>query len=64
MPNIDNKGWGFPTLSKKAHFFNSGEAISLCGKWMFTGVRIDEWHEHPENCATCMKKRKKQEGEK
>ncbi|STI84314.1 Uncharacterised protein [Escherichia coli] len=25
MSNIDNKGWGFPALSKKAHFFNSGK---------------------------------------
>ncbi|HDT4814095.1 TPA: hypothetical protein QHO54_001054 [Klebsiella aerogenes] len=58
MANIDTKGWGFPALAKKAHYFDAGSVISLCGKWAFTGIRFDEWHEHPDNCTTCMRKRK------
>ena len=58
---IESKGWGFPGLSKKAHYFNAGDSISLCGEWMFSGIRFDEMHEHPDNCKMCMKKREKQE---
>ncbi|HFD3847235.1 TPA: hypothetical protein ACF3R9_003713 [Serratia marcescens] len=25
--------------------------------WLFTGVLFDEHHDHPENCAVCMRKR-------
>ncbi|HHL0958982.1 TPA: hypothetical protein ACQVH3_003732 [Serratia marcescens] len=51
------QGWGFPALAKKAHYFADGSSTSLCGKWLFTGVLFDEHHDHPENCAVCMRKR-------
>lgn len=61
MANINIQGWGFPALANKAHYFSSGDATSLCNKWMFTGPRVDGMHDHPDNCVVCMKKRKKQQ---
>ncbi|HCU0428868.1 hypothetical protein I5Q42_06125 [Serratia marcescens] len=55
----NDQGWGFPYLAKKAHYFANGSATSLCGKWLFTGIRIDEHHDHPDNCSACMRKRAK-----
>ncbi|HEJ7134750.1 TPA: hypothetical protein SMF84_001419 [Serratia marcescens] len=52
-----DKGWGFPALAKKAHYFTDDSPTSLCGKWLFTGIRIDEYHDHHDNCAVCMRKR-------
>lgn len=52
------KGWGFPASSKKAHYFN-GEARSLCGGWLFTGMLEDNNHRSLDNCKSCMKKRDK-----
>lgn len=54
----NEKGWGFPLRSKKAHYFNN-ELVSLCGKWMFTGKLEDDKHNSPDNCKICMKKREK-----
>lgn len=58
--SVNTKGWGFPALAKKAHYFNAGKAESLCNKWMFTGPRVDEMHDHADNCLACMKKHKQQ----
>lgn len=55
------KGWGFPYLAKKAHYYNQGDSTSLCGKWMYTGERVDSMHDHKDNCVSCMKKRNAQE---
>lgn len=60
MPRLE-KGWGFPYLAKKAHYFDSESMTSLCGKWMFTGARVDEFHQHDENCVACMRRREKLE---
>lgn len=51
------KGWGFPMLSKKAHYFEGG--MSLCRKWMFGGELEDDRHEHKQNCMACRKKLEK-----
>lgn len=58
MPRLE-KGWGFPYLAKKAHYFDSESMTSLCGKWMYTGARVDEFHQHDENCVACMRMREK-----
>jgi len=48
-------GWGWPLLSKKAHFFEQGR--SLCGKWMFTGrLEPASGGRGPDDCATCYRK--------
>ena len=50
----ESKGWGFPMLSKKAHYFIG--SMSLCRRWMFTGELEDSQHSHPDNCQACCKK--------
>lgn len=50
------KGWGWPSNSKKAHYFVNGRA--LCGKWMFFGT-VDDANagsKGGDDCATCRKK--------
>lgn len=54
-----NKGWGFPGLAKKAHYFEDDNSTSLCGKWWYMGTRHDDDHDHKMNCTTCMRKRLK-----
>jgi hypothetical protein len=51
------KGWGWPGLSKKAHYFVDGRA--LCGKWLFFGPIEDvtSTAKGPDDCAACHKKR-------
>lgn len=58
MSEKQKKGWGFPGLSRKAHYFDN-DAICLCEKWMFIGDLYDDKHDNPDNCKTCMKKRDK-----
>lgn len=31
-------GWKWPGNSRKAHYFLSGEVISLCGTWWYSGT--------------------------
>lgn len=53
-------GWGWPLLSKKAHYFV--EARSLCGRWMYTGELTDnQGAKSPDDCAACTKKLAKQQ---
>ena len=48
------KGWGWPALSKKAHYFTDGR--SLCGKWLFWG-QLEEGNDgSPDNCAQCKRR--------
>ncbi|TBU96842.1 hypothetical protein DNJ95_14695 [Stutzerimonas kirkiae] len=49
------RGWGFPALARKAHYFVNG--TSLCRGWWFTGELVDQGHALPDNCATCMRLR-------
>ena len=58
MPTLE-QGWGFPYLAKKGHYFTENSMTSLCGKWIFTGARVDCFHDDEENCLTCMRKRGK-----
>ena len=52
--HIWTEGWGFPYLSKKAHWFI--ESRSLCGKWMYMGVLHPDLFESPDDCAACRRK--------
>jgi hypothetical protein len=49
----EKRGWGWPLLSRKAHYFIG--AMSLCRKWMYTGSIFDTDHNSPDNCKACMK---------
>ncbi|EKN4689613.1 hypothetical protein ABF236_003407 [Yersinia ruckeri] len=55
--NIKDRGWSSPERAKKAHYFRATETISICGKWMFSGVRFDTDHENKDNCKSCIKLR-------
>jgi hypothetical protein len=57
------QGWGWPGNSRKAHYFLDGELISLCGKWMFAGVRHDTMHASPDNCIACRRRREKHDAD-
>ena len=45
------EGWGFPGLSRKAHYFRG--ARSLCRKWMFTGHLEPDTGTSADDCAAC-----------
>jgi len=49
-------GWGFPLLARKAHYFEAGEIVSACGKWMFSGVRDNVPEKSSSDCVACRKK--------
>ena len=51
-------GWARPINSRKWHWFASGSARSVCGRWLFFGKRRDPAADHhPENCAACRRKK-------
>jgi hypothetical protein len=53
------KGWAFLTGSKKAHYFND-DMFSLCRKYGFYFGEADDTNDdHKDNCAECVKKKKK-----
>jgi len=51
------EGWGFPLLSKKAHYFVDGRA--LCGKWWFGGELEQGNNDSSDNCKECVRRFKK-----
>jgi len=52
-PNKTNEGWGWPSNSKKAHYFREGRA--LCGKWLFLGKLEQGNDDSLDNCTACKK---------
>jgi len=50
------RGWGWPQLSKKPHYFVDGQ--SLCGRWMFFGEVSDKdaSEKGPDDCAQCRRR--------
>jgi hypothetical protein len=48
------KGWGWPQISRKAHYFEGGR--SLCGKMLYTGLLEQGNDESQDNCAECKKR--------
>jgi hypothetical protein len=57
-------GWGWPGLSRKAHYFVGSR--SLCGRWMYTGRRLagPEAKPSPDDCKECGRRLAKTRGEK
>ena len=53
---VPRKGWAWPGLSKKAHYFY--DARSLCNRWAFSGPVDDEGADTkgPDDCAVCRKR--------
>jgi len=48
------KGWGFPSNSKKAHYFVNG--MSLCHKYGFYRGDLEDFNdESNDNCTACKK---------
>lgn len=48
------KGWGWPSLAKKAHYFIDG--TSICGRWMYMGTINDTETSGPDDCAECKRR--------
>ena len=47
-------GWGFPANARKRHFFTQGAAVSLCGRWLFLGLRApDPGQATRDDCVPC-----------
>lgn len=57
MSNLLLPGWGFPASGRRFHYFDRGETISICGRWMFTGPRDPGYSTGPgpEDCKACWK---------
>lgn len=49
------EGWGWPTNSRKAHYFREGESRSVCGKWLYFGTRELPELPSPDDCAACVR---------
>jgi hypothetical protein len=52
LPNLRPHGWAWPLNAPKAHYFYKN-AISLCGRWMFTGPTEDSNTTSPDDCKKC-----------
>jgi hypothetical protein len=53
----DIGGWAFPGGAKKAHYFEAGHTISICGKWMFIGrLTENQGASSPDDCVICSRK--------
>lgn len=49
------EGWGFPSSSRKAHYFV--DMMSLCGKYGFYRGLLEQGNDKsPDNCIQCQKK--------
>jgi len=57
MPEL-RAGWRWPWNSRKAHYFDEGEAISLCGTWMYSGPTQGDASSPatPDDCKACRRK--------
>jgi hypothetical protein len=60
MPEL-KAGWRFPPNSRKAHFFDEGQIICLCRKWMFAGLTQGDANSPPsrDDCVECRKRLEK-----
>jgi hypothetical protein len=48
------EGWGWPTNSRKAHYFRG--YMSLCGRWMYGGRMEEDGDVSLDDCSTCRKR--------
>jgi hypothetical protein len=56
---VPKRGWGWPALAKKRHYWLENESVAICGRWMYTGELHDEeaYHKDSENnCKVCQSK--------
>lgn len=61
MASVEIKeGWGWPGLSRKAHYFRKGR--SLCGRWGYFGELEQGNDDSNDNCTACKKIYKKELG--
>ncbi len=51
-----NAGWGYPQASKHYHFFCEGQMRSICGSYIYTGLREDRDKNEGGNCRKCKEK--------
>ena len=51
-------GWAEPIAARKAHYFQAGHSVSVCGRWMYTGERdtADTGSPYVDNCNMCLRK--------
>lgn len=49
-------GWAWPAQAGKAHYFEVGQIVSLCGRWMFGGERTEDVGRSPDDCVACRRK--------
>ena len=61
MDDTIHDGWKFPDLSRKAHYYKEGGAISLCRKWLYTGPFCKSQgtlgeSPGPDDCRVCHRK--------
>lgn len=57
---IIRKGWALPLASRKYHYFNDDDSVSICGNWWFMAdaeAFEDSGDDHKDNCAACKKKK-------
>lgn len=53
--NDDRGAWGWPALSRKAHYFHQGR--SLCGRWAYSGAPTnDQRPGSADDCKECLRK--------
>jgi hypothetical protein len=65
MSALNAQGWSRPPISKKYHWFDSGEWQSLCGRYGYAGGEREEgMDDHPDNCAECKKRAAKRKAKK
>jgi hypothetical protein len=56
MNVIKPAGWGFPWNARKAHYFEVNEILSLCGRWLYFGLRNQHHGPSPDDCAECRRR--------
>jgi hypothetical protein len=47
------EGWGWPMLSKKAHYFDG--STSLCRRWLYMAELKPDEFRGPDDCKACCK---------
>ena len=54
------QGWSKPHASRKWHYFEENEIVSICGRWAYASDdRSDNFHDSEDNCKKCKQKRAK-----
>jgi hypothetical protein len=62
MGETKEEGWGFPALSKKAHYFVGSR--SLCNRWLFFGNLEGDDETSSDDCTTCTRQLAKRKAAK